>query len=186
MPYDVNKLATIDLIQTIATRLLSEFVTKINALPTEHFLDSAKTTFVQSFSFNSTTYQGATNPNLNGKPVLVLALKGIDHANNNAESTSYIFIDLAFLADTGKADKVGSATAGNVASLDANGNLQDSGIAKTTVAIKATNPTAGHVAGVDANGNPTDAGIALNDVLTTANVVTNAESAELITAVFGS
>lgn len=186
MPYDVNKLATIDLIQTIATRLLSEFLAKINALPTERFLDAAKTSFSQSFSFNNTTYPGATNPNLNGKPVLVIALKAIDHANNNAETTSYIFIDLAFLADTGKADKVGSATAGNLANLDANGNLQDSGIPKTDVALKASNPTAGHVAGVDANGNPTDTGIAADTVLTSANVATNAETAQLITAVFGS
>lgn len=186
MPYDVNKLATVDLIQTVATRLLSDTLAKINALPTERFLDAAKTSFSQSFSFNTTTYPGATNPNLNGKPVLIIALKAIDHANNNAETTSYIFVDLAFLADTGKADKVGSATAGNLANLDANGNLQDSGIAKAKVAIKANNPTAGHVANVDANGNPTDSGIVANDILTTANVVTNAESAELITAVFGS
>lgn len=186
MAYDVNKLATIDLIQTIATRLLSEFLAKINALPTERFLDAAKTSFSQNFSFNSTTYPGATNPNLNGKPVLVIALKAIDHANNNAESTSYIFIDLAFLADTGKADKVGSATANNLASLDANGNLLDSGIAKNDVALKASNPTAGHVAGVDANGNPTDTGIAANTVLTSNNVATTAETTELITAIFGS
>lgn len=186
MPYDVNKLATLDFIQTIAARLLSEFNTKINALPTEHFLDTTKTTFVKSFAFNNTTYPGATNPSLDGKPVLVMALKAIDHANNNAESTSYIFIDLAFLADTGKADKVGSATANNLASLDANGNLQDSGIPKTNVALKANNPTNGHVAGVDGNGNPTDTGIVANTVLTSANVATNAETAELITAIFGS
>ncbi len=54
---------------------------------------------------------------------------------------------------SGKADKVASATAGHVASLDANGNLQDSGV------------------------------VAAN-LVTTADIATNAEVTEMLGEVF--
>jgi len=65
--------------------------------PVEYFLDQTKTTFVQSFAFetNSTSnYPGATDPNLEGKPVMVLAVKGTDN------SVNYSFVDLTALVDT--------------------------------------------------------------------------------------
>ncbi len=45
-------------------------------LPEEMFLDQAKTTLVSSFAWSDTEYPGSTNPNLDGKPVMVLAVKG--------------------------------------------------------------------------------------------------------------
>ena len=93
--------------------------------PTEYFLDQAKTTLVNNFNFATGNYTGATDPNLDGKPVMVLAVKGVNAAG--AETVTYSFVDLAYLSDTGKADKVSGAVAGNFAGLDANGNLTDSG-----------------------------------------------------------
>ena len=154
MSYNLNQKATLKNVQAVATAAKNAIDTAVAGLPKEHFLDTVKTTFVYNFAFSAQAYPGATDPNLNGKPVLILALKGIDHTNNNAETTSYVFIDLATLADTGKADKVGSATAGNIASLDANGNLVDGGKAAA-------------------------------DVLTTADVATDAECAEMLAEVFG-
>lgn len=160
--------------------------------PTEFFLDQAKTTFVDSFAYSASTYPGATNPNLNGKPVLVLALTGSDG------SVSYSFLNMASLIDTytvasgnsakiltisgrtitvkisaasnqaitvkndglhvdisGKADKVSSATANNLAMLTSAGDLADSGILYTTL-------------------------------LTTNSLATDAEMTEVLTEVFGS
>lgn len=65
----------------------------IENLPADQFLDLTKTTFVQSFAWSNTTYPGSTNPNLNGKPVLVMALK--DENGNIA----YSFINLEDLID---------------------------------------------------------------------------------------
>lgn len=59
---------------------------------TDHFLDQAKTTFVQEFAWSDTAYEGSTDPNLEGKPVFVLAVKGED-------SIAYSFIDLETLID---------------------------------------------------------------------------------------
>lgn len=154
MSYNLNQKATLKNVQAVAVAAKGAIDNAIAALPKEQFLDTVKSTFVQNFTFSAQTYPGATDPSLNGKPVLVLALTAIDHTNNNAETTKYLFVDLGFLADTGKADKVGSATAGNIASLDANGNLVDGGKAAA-------------------------------DVLTTADVATNAECAEMLAEVFG-
>ena len=74
---------------------------------------------------------------------------------------------------TGKADKVSSATDGNFAALDANGNLTDSGHKHgdyvTDVSDKAdkvTGATDGNFAALDSNGNLTDSGHKHSDYLT--------------------
>lgn len=69
----------------------------------------------------------------------------------------------------GKADKVASATSGNFAALDSNGNLTDSGHKHSDYltshqdisgkADKVTGATNGDLAGLDSNGNLTDSGI---------------------------
>ena len=131
--------------------------------PAELVLDQLKTTPVANFAWDSTTYAGSTNPNLDGKPVLVIAVKEI---NGGIVTTTYSFLNMEYLVDiytaadnsiningynvsvkisaaTGnhlalgadglmvdvsdKADKVANATAGNIASLNASGNLEDSG-----------------------------------------------------------
>lgn len=133
MSYNVEQKAKLKHVQAAATRAKAALDAAIAALPKEYFLDTEKTGFVYNFTFNQATYPGATDPNLNGKPVLIFALKGIDHTNNNAVTTRYLFIDVAALADIGKADKVAGATVGHVASLDASGNLADGGVVAANI-----------------------------------------------------
>ena len=71
----------------------------IAALPKDQFLDLTKTTFVQSFTWSSATYPGSTNPSLEGKPVLVLALK-----NSSDNTVAYSFLNMYELVDTYTAD----------------------------------------------------------------------------------
>ena len=216
MAYNVNQKATLGQLKSLATRAKGAIDAAIQALPTEMFLDQAKTAFIPNFAFNGTTYAGASNPNLDSKPVLVLAVKGIDHTNNNAETTTYSFLDVSTLVDTyntaaGDSSKVltiagytvtfnvsadtnnavevlndgiavrVSSSADNALTKDANGLY----VNITGKADKAASPTAGHVAGLDASGNPTDTGIVAANVLTTADVATDAEVSEMLTEVFG-
>jgi hypothetical protein len=62
-------------------------------VPTEYFLDQAKTTFVQEFTWSEELYAGSTNPNLEGKPVWVMAVKGDD------DTVTYSFVNLETLVD---------------------------------------------------------------------------------------
>ena len=216
MAYDVTQNATVGQLKALAIRAKNAIDTAIAALPTEMFLDQAKTAFIPNFAFNGTTYAGASNPNLDNKPVLVLAVKGIDHTNNDAETTTYSFLDVSTLVDTystaaGNSSKVitiagytitfnvsadtnnavevlndgiavrVSTTTNNALTKDANGLFVD----LTGKADKVANATAGHVAGLDANGNPTDTGIVAANVLTTADVATDAEVTEMLNEVFG-
>lgn len=71
----------------------------IAALPKEQFLDLTQTTFVQSFAWAGEEYPGSTNPNLEGKPVLVLALK-----NSSDNTVTYSFLNMYELVDTYEAD----------------------------------------------------------------------------------
>ncbi len=70
--------------------------------PSELFLDQTRTTFVPNFEFNATTYPGATNPSLNGKPVLVFAIKNTtDRTSGTVSDTyTYSFLDMSTLVDT--------------------------------------------------------------------------------------
>lgn len=65
-------------------------------LPVEQFLDQANTTFVNSFIWSEGTYPNSINPNLDGQPVLVLAIKG------DAE-ISYSFVSMNELVKIYKA-----------------------------------------------------------------------------------
>ena len=65
-------------------------------LAAEMVVDATKTGFVDNFEFNSETYVGATNPNLDGKAVLVLAIKTTD---KGTDTTSYSFISVDKLVD---------------------------------------------------------------------------------------
>lgn len=57
------------------------------SLPEERFLDQAKTTFVDPFTWSLETYPGSEDPSLDGKPVLVLGVKG-------DTTTTYSFVNL--------------------------------------------------------------------------------------------
>ncbi len=194
--------------------------------PAEQFLDQAKTTFVPEFAFSEETYPGAADPNLNGKPVMVLAVKGEN------DSVTYSFLDMAKLVDTytaaagdgsttvtvngyeisvnvnvsaeagnalkkkadglyvaetdttDKADKVASATEGNLAGLDAEGNLTDSGIAAENVATKVAGAVEGNLVTLDANGNIADSGVSAAKVLTEEDVATDEEFNAMLNELF--
>ena len=62
-------------------------------LPEEMFLDQTKTEFINSFVWSIEKYPNTTNPSLDGKPVLVLAVKG------QTSAISYSFVSLENLID---------------------------------------------------------------------------------------
>lgn len=78
-----------------AGAVIAYVANQLSALPKEQFLDLTKTTFVQSFAWSSTTYPNSTNPNLDGKPVMVLALK-----NSSDDTVAYSFLNMYELVDT--------------------------------------------------------------------------------------
>ena len=72
--------------------------------PTEYLLDQTKTTFVQEFAWSDTTYTGSTDPSLEGKPVLVLAVKGEE------DEVTYSFVNLETLVDIYEGGETETAT----------------------------------------------------------------------------
>lgn len=143
--------------------------------PTEMFLDQTKTAFVGKFKFSDTTYPSATDPKLDGKPVMVLAVKG-----ENPDSCAYSFLNMAALVDTYKAKATGkdASTTVTIAGYEvdvkvnvsaASGNalvLKDDGMYVPTPkevdisgkADKVTGATTGNFAALDGEGNLTDSG----------------------------
>ena len=122
MAYDVTKLATLGQLGNLAERTVAaiaptfkslavsgnrvNFYTSTDAtgtvaayvdFPEEIFLDQAGTTLVENFTWAAATYPGSTNPNLDGKTVLVLAVKGDAQTN---PTTKYSFVDVSKLIDT--------------------------------------------------------------------------------------
>lgn len=77
---------------------------------------------------------------------------------------------------SGKADKDTSATTGNIAKFDANGNPVDSGIAATDLATKDADAVEGNIAEFDGNGNPVDSGHALSEYKTKQTAVADADA----------
>lgn len=70
----------------------------VASLPADHFLDQTKTTFVQNFAWSSSLYPGSTNPNLNGKPVLVLAV-----TDGTTDTYSFLNVETLLNVYTGQA-----------------------------------------------------------------------------------
>lgn len=219
MPYDVNHLVTLaELKQTAqAFKVESDKAIKYVAVsgntisfftsedgtstaaftvdfPTELFLDQTRTQFVSNFAFSAASYPGAVNPSLDGKPVLVFAVKNTtDRSSGTANDTfSYSFMDMSTLVDTYKtAQGVSSqvltinghtvtfnisSTAGNIIKSDAGG-------------IYATNRlssyTEGNIVTSDTNGAPQDGGIPASTLLVDGDVATPAEVTEMLAEVFG-
>ena len=153
-------------------------------LPSELVIDASKTTFVPNFTFNAETYAGATDPNLNNKPVIVLAVRTTD---KGTDTYAYSFIDVHTLVDTYTA-KAGdsakiltisgyeievniSATAGNHLTVNNDGLMVD----VDDKADKVASATDGNLAGLDANGNLTDSGIAAANVLVDNDIAADAD-----------
>lgn len=98
-------------------------------LPTEIFLDQTKTTFVQSFIWDDVQYPGSTNPNLEGKPVLVLAVKGDDEV-------TYSFLNMETLVDVYEGGDTNSIKVSVSADNKITANLQISTEAGNILSIK--------------------------------------------------
>ena len=114
--------------------------------PEELFLDQASTTLAQNFAWSAATYPGSTNPNLDGKTVLVLGVKG----DATTPTVKYSFVSLEKLIDIYTAGdnsididgysvsvKI-SATTGNLLELKNDGlfvGSDDSKIDKVTNAV---------------------------------------------------
>ena len=191
MAYDVSDLATLGQLKTGLTRCKDYADALVAALPEEFFLDQAKTVFVDNFAWSNTTYPGSTNPNLDGKPVLVLAVK-----NPDGSTINYSFLNMLALVDTYTAGDASvvvsartvaaqlSAVSGNVLELKADGLFVPSSSAEIGAkADKVTSATNGNVAGLDANGNITDSGVAASAILTSASVATSTEFEEMMTEI---
>lgn len=82
-------------------------------LPTEYFLDQTATQFVSSFTWSNVTYPNSTDPDLDGKPVMVLAVKGQD---GSTETVSYSFASLEDLYDVYTGDSTSSEITVSVSS----------------------------------------------------------------------
>lgn len=96
-------------------------VVKYFNLPEEIFLRTIGTTFVPNFTWSALAYPNSTNPNLNGKPVLVLHIKG-DSLNNPYEDWGFVnledLIDLYVPADASIAISDNSISAAISANSD--------------------------------------------------------------------
>lgn len=171
-----------------ANNKLSFYATSANSdsalvsvdLPKEYFLDTTKTTFVESFTWSEETYPESEDPELTGKPVLVLAIKGED------SKISYSFLDMSTLVDTytatagdGTATVVvsGRTIAVNVqVSSDANNALtkKTNGlfVEKVDVSTKLdkVDGTEGNLVAFGADGVITDSNVVATSVLTTADI----------------
>ena len=153
-------------------------------LPAEMFLDAASTSFVPNFTFNSETYSGATNPNLDGKPVMVLGVK--TKSNDGLTITvTYSFIDVSALVDTYTSSDTSvtisdykakvniSAAANNSITLQNDGLHVD----VTDKVDKVTTATAGNIAAFVTGGGISDSGY---------SVATDAEVTEMLNEILGS
>ena len=199
MAYNEKQKVTLGQLELLASKTSTAVQSAISKIAKETFLELLKTEFIPNFAFNSATYAGATNPSLDGKPVLVIAVKQIDHNNNNAETITYSFLDMSALVDTYTAKAGASAQILNIAGYEIEFKFDDTlsssanglGVAVSAVANnaitkqsdglhvdisgkadKVASATAGHLAGLDANGNLTDSGVIAENVLTTADVAT--------------
>lgn len=107
-------------------------VVKYFNLPEEIYLRSVGTTFAPNFSWSALAYPNSTNPNLDGKPVLVLHIKG-DSLNNpyedwgfcNLENLIVLYVEAnASIAISNNSISAGvSATNGNMLSIANDGLL---------------------------------------------------------------
>ena len=145
-------------------------------LPEELFLDQVRTTFVPTFVFSNASYPGATNPNLDGKPVLVLAVKG-DKTTN--PTLTYSFVNLEKLVDTYTAQNAAISVAGNSIGVKLSadsGNILSIANDGLKGEMKVAGASAGNFAIFGANGAIVDSGF---------TVAPDADINTMLTNVFG-
>ncbi|MBR0062214.1 MAG: hypothetical protein IJP68_12135 [Selenomonadaceae bacterium] len=125
--------------------------------PEEIFLDQVRTVFVQSFVWSNATYPGSTNPNLDGKPVFVLAVKGDKETN---PTLTFSFVNLEGLIVTYTAgDGISIAGTSIAVSLSANaGNILSIANDGLLGEMKVSGATQGNFATFGASGAIVDSG----------------------------
>ncbi len=140
--------------------------------PAEYFLDQAKTALVPAFAWAEATYSGSTNPNLEGKPVLVLAVKGDDG------SVSYSFLNMEKLMNVYTAKTEGKDASTTVAingyeidvavsiSAEAGNALVKKDDGLYVAFPKVAGAASGNLAGLSADGSLTDSGVAASKIVT--------------------
>lgn len=172
--------------------------------PKELFLDQTKTTFVPSFTWSTSTYPNSTNPNLNGKPVIVLAVRGTvkaDRTGAEADTISYSFIDVSTLVDTYTVNTDNGDTVSSKVlvingykvsfklNTDSNNALQATAtglkVDITGKADKVSGATANNLAALNSSGNLTDSGIPKANVLLNEYLASNAEVTTAINNALG-
>ena len=162
--------------------------------PTELFLDQTRTQFIANFAFTAASYPGAQNPSLDGKPVLVFAVKNTtDRTSGTASDTfTYSFMDMSSLVDTyetaqGVSSQVltisGYTVTFNISSTPGNIIKADAGGIYATNRLESY--TEGHIVTSGANGAPQDGGIPASTLLVDGDVATPAEVTEMLSEVFG-
>ena len=145
-------------------------------LPEELFLDQVRTTFVPTFVFSNASYPNATNPNLDGKPVLVLAVKGDKETN---PTLTYSFVNLEKLIDTYTEANAAISIAGNSIGVQLSadeGNILSIANDGLKGEMKVAGASAGNFAVFGANGAIVDSGF---------TVAPDADINAILTNVFG-
>lgn len=156
-------------LSTIIQKYTDAIAAAIAALPAEMFLNHTKSNFEGNFTWSAAAYPDSTNPNLDGKPVMVFAIDSKDNVTG-AITTTYSFMDMSQLVDTyttasGISSQVLTIngytvtfnidpSADNHFSVTANGAMVD----VSDKADKDTDAVAGNIAIFDANGTPVDSG----------------------------
>ena len=192
MAVNVNDFATIGNLGQLATKTVTALHTKIQAVttsgstvnfftgsdttatpaytfdfPEEIFLDQAGTTLVENFAWSAVTYPNSTNPNLEGKTVLVLAVKGDKETN---PTTKYSFVNLENLVDTYTASDTSVAISGYQIKVNISadpGNiieLKNDGL--YAEALKVANATAGNVPQLNSDGTLANSTVPVADIVT--------------------
>ena len=126
-------------------------------VPEEIYLSQTGTQIVENFAFSAETYPGATNPNLDGKTVLVLAVRGDDATN---PTIKYSFVNMSNIFDD-YVQKKTNATTDNIPVFDANGDLVNSTIASAGVFTTIAGSQQNNVMIFNAQGKVADSGHAI-------------------------
>ena len=92
--------------------------------PEEIYLSQTGTEIVENFTFSAAAYPGATDPNLDGKTVLILAVKGDDPTN---PTKTYSFVNMSNIFTNYVQKPSGNVPADNVMLFDGDKNAVDSG-----------------------------------------------------------
>ena len=158
--------------------------------PTELFLDQSRTQFIPSFAFTAAAYPGAQNPSLDGKPVLVLGVRGTTNPTTGtaSDTIAYSFLDMSVLVDVYEtAEGVSSqvltisdyTVTFNISSTPGNIIKSDAGGIYATNRLKSF--TEGNIVTSDEYGAPQDGSIPASTIIVKGDVATMTEVNAMLT-----